>query len=110
MDIIGNESTPQTSCYNVRGYHERDEETCGVNVHSRESGYDLRAAEDEACADQEVGCEAVEEVGQVSEFAVFGEEDFGKGVGSWGGGFDLDGDEGEEEDLEGAHCAVPVKN
>lgn len=67
----------------------------------------MRAAEHETGADEHVGCETVEEVGGVRSFAMPREHDFGKGVCARRVRFDFNGDEGEEEDLPGSHCAVP---
>lgn len=107
VGVVGDEGAAEAAGDDVGGDDEGDEEAGAVDADAREGGDDLGAAEDEARADEEVGGPPEEEVGQVGGAAVVREDDLGEGVGAGGVGLDLDGDEGEEEDLGAAHGGVP---
>ena len=81
MNVVRDEGRAQASSNHVRCYHKRDEETSGIDVHSCQRRDDLAASEDETCADKHVRREAVEEVGQVCNSAMSGEDNLGECVG-----------------------------
>lgn len=72
MNVIRDESRSQTSRDDIGSHDEWYEEASGVNIYSRDGGDDLRPAQDEACADEQVCCQAIEQVSDVSNLAMSG--------------------------------------
>ncbi len=86
----------RNTCNHVRCYHEWDQETSCVDIDSAQRSNDLASSEDKTSSNQHVRRPSIEEIREMGNCSVPGEDDFREGMGTGAIGFDLYGDEGEE--------------
>lgn len=104
---LGNERRSQASRNDIRRHHRRHHEASRIHIHPRQRLDNLTTPQHQASADQQIRRDAKAQINDMRRRAMAGQHDLGKGVRARRVRLDLDGDDGEEQDLERAHAAVP---